>query len=106
MIVNSAQLTIAADLIRERNEPHVVIRVEGVAVSAAQLDTAARILREAEPSIITNATGLRSGTVSYDPQERPGYIDAAQQDDPEVLVFTVGILPSTEYRIARDGAVL
>lgn len=106
MMVNSAQLVVAADILRERGEPHMVIPREGIAVSAAQLETAARLLREADPSRITKATGVRSGTVDYDPQELPGYIDAKRQDDPEVLTFVVGILPSTTYRIARSGDVL
>jgi hypothetical protein len=104
MLVNSAQLVVAADIIRERGKSPVTIPREGIAVTAEQLDTAARILREAEPSQITHATGIRSGTVDYDPQERPGFIDAAQQSDPEVLTFVVGILPATTYLIARDGA--
>lgn len=93
MIVNSKQLTAAAATIRMRHKP-MLIPAAAVTVSAAQLDTAARILREAEPCI---ANG--------DVAERPGFIEKERQDDPKVLVFQMGILPTTEYRISRGGEI-
>lgn len=104
-LVNSAMLERSAAAIRKGPNPGDAMAIPGerVAVTAAQLDTAARILREAEPSQITHASGIRSGTVDYDPQERPGFIDGEQQDDPMVLRLTVGILPETTFLIARDG---
>jgi hypothetical protein len=94
MIVSSATLTAGAATVRKRKRPQT-IHAEGVTVTAAQLDTAARILREADPSI---ANGIKT--------ERPGFIERRSQGDPEVLVFRMGILPSTEYRIDRRGSVL
>lgn len=89
--VNSQQLD---DAVKDCKRPRKIPRV-GVTVSASQLRTAARLLREAEPTIC-------NGQVS----ERPGFISAARQDDPKVLLFEVGIIPSTDYRIDRRGRVL
>lgn len=63
-------------------------------VSAAQLDAAAQILREADPSVCNGIS-----------QERPGWIDAKDQEDESVLVFRLGILPSITFRIDRKGNV-
>lgn len=94
MLVNSKQLTDAAATVRKRKRPQM-IHAEGVVVTARQCETAARLLREAEPSICNG-----------DVQERPGFIDRDQQSDPNVLAFTVGIIPRTRYRIARNGELL
>lgn len=102
MLVNSTVLDTAADALRERGRLWP-LRC-GITVSAEQMDTAARLLREAEPSQITKATGTRSGAVNFDPQERPGFIDPEQQEDAKTLTFAVGILPTATYRIARDGS--
>ena len=90
MIVNSKQLDNAADEIGEGARK----TKEGVLVTAAQLRTAARILREAEPSV---CNGLSA--------ERPGFIEAEDQDDPDVLVFQMGILTGASYRIRPDGSI-
>jgi hypothetical protein len=92
LCVSSAQLDKSAEVIRKRKSGPMTIPALGIEVSAAQLDTAAQILRDAEPSVC-----------NWDVQERPGFIHADRQDDPNVLVFDVGILPSTAYRIDRKG---
>lgn len=106
MLVTSAMLTDAAEAIRASERPRRLADEPGIEVSAAQMDTAARILREAEPSQITSMRGAVSGSLSFDPQERPGFIDGSQQDDSQVLTFVVGIIPSHTYRIARNGEVI
>lgn len=65
-----------------------------VYVTPGQLEAAARLLRDAEPSVCNG-----------DVQERPGFIERDAQDDPKALVFQVGILPSTTYRIYARGRV-
>lgn len=67
----------------------------GVVVSREQLETAAKLLQEAEPSQIAG----------YKPVERSGFIDKRMQQGDEILVFEVGIL-GHRHRIARDGTVL
>jgi hypothetical protein len=93
VIVHSDQLTEAAATVRRRKRPQR-IPAEGVVVNAPQLDAAAQLLRDAEPSICNG-----------DVQERPGFIEWRQQEKPAVLVFEVGILPSITYRIDRKGNV-
>jgi hypothetical protein len=68
-----------------------VILRNGVKANARQLRKAADLLREgeAEPSAW---------------EERPGFIEASKAED--ILVFSIGILPSTTYRINREGALV
>lgn len=103
--IDSMRLLQAAQTIRENQWEYGRFK-EGVRASAEQCEKAAELLQDAEPSIITGIRGTTSGTVNFQPQERPGFIAAEQQDDPQVLVFTVGIIPSTTYRIDRQGRVL
>jgi len=93
LLVSSATLTAAAETMRKAGDDLREVRGEGVYVSAAQLEEAARLLREAEPSI---CNGLR--------QERPGFIDGEEQDVEDVLVFRLGILPTETYLIPREGS--
>lgn len=95
--VNSKVLKQAADMIR--GKAPMALR-NGVVVSANQLETAAMLIARAEPSVVTSPRSMRSV------EERPGYIDAQRQDDPNVLTLDIGILPSTQYRIDREGKVL
>lgn len=97
MIVSSKLMARAAAEVRERDDGPQVLKEEGVAVSAEQCEAVARILRDADPCV---CNGLAA--------ERPGFIEGVNQDPerPDVLVFQLGILPATEYRIARDGEVL
>lgn len=95
MIFDSKQLEDAAKRIRDNDWPSGVIAVENIEVSAAQLETAARILKGAEPSICNRNVS-----------ERPGFIERDQQEQPSVLVFEMGILPSATYRIDREGEIL
>lgn len=67
----------------------------GVEVNFLQLEAAARILQEAEPSICNG-----------DVQERPGFIERGDQIGGETLVFRMGILPSHMYHIDRTGGVV
>lgn len=95
LLVSSAVCAEAASRMRAASVGIDVLRDCGVTVSPAQLETMARVLREAEPSVC-------NGSVA----ERPGFVAAERQgDDPEVVTFTVGILPSMEYLIERDGSV-
>lgn len=93
MLVNSKQLDDAAEEIIRRGRSQVIPKV-GKLVNAAQMRTAARLLREAQPSV---CNGIK--------EERPGFIES-EQPDPNTLAFTVGILPSTTYRINRRGNVV
>jgi hypothetical protein len=103
LLVDSAVLEKAATQLREQETQVATLR-NGVAVSPDQLETAARILKEAEPSVITSASGPVEVTLNK-PQERPGFINEGRQKDPEVLVFDVGIIGDT-YHINRKGEVL
>lgn len=103
MLVDSKALEKGAAQLREQGKAVAELR-NGVPVSPEQLDTAARILREAEPSVITSASGPVEVTLNK-PQERPGYIEETRQKNPEVLVFDVGILGDT-YFIDRKGEVI
>ena len=93
MIVNSTQLEKAADTLRRRKCRRRIPAID-MEVTASQMAAAAKILREAEPSVC-------NGSV----QERPGFLERAVQELPEVLVFQVGILSSTLYRIDRRGRI-
>lgn len=92
MMVSSANLTGAVERIGD--DPHPVVLRNGAKANAAQLSKAAQLLREAEPSIC-----------NYIKAERPGWIDADQQED-DVLVFEIGILPKETYRIDRSGELI
>jgi hypothetical protein len=93
VIVKSFQLEVWANQLRRRKRG-MFIHEEGVYVTPAQLGAAAKLLREAAPSVCNG-----------DVQERPGFIERQAQGDPSVLVFQIGILPSTTYRIHRRGRV-
>jgi hypothetical protein len=101
MLVNSETLLGAAAIVRKLKKGPQKL-AEGPCVSAAQLETAARILQEAEPSVITAASGPVQMTLNK-PEERPGFIEERAQRDPQILTFVVGILPSTTYDIDRKG---
>ena len=88
LMVNSRQLSAAAETVRRRRKPQVIPTV-GVRVTARQLDAAAGVLRAAEPTVC-------NGNVS----ERPGFIVL---DRPGILAMDVGILPSTRYRFDSRG---
>lgn len=96
MLVHSRLLDGYAQAMRRRKRGMWIgpSALERVYLTASQASTAARLLREAEPSICNG-----------DVQERPGFIEPERQDDPSVLVFSIGVLPSTEYRIDRRGRV-
>ncbi len=104
--VDSRVLAAGAAQMRERDEPTARLTKVDIEVSPAQLDAAARILREGPKSQITSVTGAPRGTVDFDPRELPGFIHASRQESPDVLVMDVGILPSKTYRIARDGSTV
>lgn len=100
-IVNSYQLEwsasqLAEDEVRKLHDPDV-------AVNAKQLRAACQLLQDAEPSVIKAASGPVEMTISPGPQERPGFIYSGDPERPEILIFSVGVLPSTMYRIDRDG---
>lgn len=104
MMVGSKALDGAADRIGA-DLPDPAPLANGVVVTAAQCRTAARIIRDADPSVITSASGGARVTLN-EPVERPAYIDAGRQDDPKVLCLDVGILPTETYRIDRKGTIL
>ena len=89
MIVDSKQLDAAADSVGDG----VRKTSNGVPVTAAQCKTAARILREAEPSV---CNGIAA--------ERPGFIEPEDQEK-GLLVFQMGILTGATYRIRPDGSI-
>lgn len=97
--MNSGQLEKGAAEIRRRKKGPRLLPAAEREVSAAQLDAAAAILRNGEKSVITSPPGLASE------HELPGFIDKGRQDpnDPNVLVFEVGIIPARLYRIDRQG---
>lgn len=95
ILLNSRTLAQSAEVIRMGGGTPRAIRGVDVTVSAEQLETAARLLRDADPSIC-------NGNVA----ERPGFIMRAHQTDPQVLVFTIGILPAEQHRINRAGELL
>ena len=99
MIVSSKQLEEAAATIRRRKRPQR-IRDTDIWATAAQMDTAASLLREAEPTVITSPLHMAS---TY---ERPGFIDSEDQDASGTLVLRIGILPSRRFRIGRRGGVV
>lgn len=105
MIASSEVLEKSAERVRNSGRPTLVATDVGKELSAAQCETMARLLKEAEPSVITGGHNLPPGTVVNQPQERPGFLEKAQQDpdDPEHVVFQVGMLPATLYRIDREG---
>lgn len=100
MLVTSKQMEGAAAEIRRRKRGPQVIPAEDVTVSAAQCDTAARLLREADPCVIRSPKRY-AGT-----NERPGFIEHEAQTDSEILVLQIGIIPSTTYHIDRQGEVV
>jgi hypothetical protein len=103
MQVTVKMLEEGADRIRRIKHGPQLIPAIGIKVSAAQLDKAAELLREAEPSVITAASGPVQVTLNK-PQARPAYIEPTAQnpEKPEILVFQIGILGET-YRIDREG---
>lgn len=107
MIVNSKSLAAGADEVRKAGKPLRLAECD-VHATAEQLDAAAAILRDGEKSVITSATGVAAGGGGFSvgvEHERPGFIDAAQQDDTGALHLAVGILPCTIYRIDPAGTV-
>lgn len=91
MIASSDSLENAAACLGDSELPAVLRN--GVKANAAQLKKAAQLLRDSDPSIC-------NGIVA----ERLGWIDSvAQELGTGVLVFEIGILPSTTYRIDRKG---
>lgn len=66
---------------------------DGLRVYAAQCETAARLLREADPVVCNGLT-----------EERPGWIDQ-QEENEDVLVLKIGIIPSTVHYIDKDGSL-
>jgi hypothetical protein len=91
MMVSSETLAEGAATIRKRRRPMRLAECD-VRATAAQLDTAAQILRDAAPSYIRGQK----------PEERPGFIEPTDQDDSGDLVFRMGVIGST-YRIDRRG---
>ena len=94
MIVFAKQLIGAAEEMRSRGINLGTLK-EPVKVTPEQLATAGRIIAEGPQPI---ANGMKA--------DMPGFIEADQQESEDVLLLTVGILPSREFRIARDGEVL
>ncbi len=94
-LLTSALAEATAAAMREHAEPTGWLRGTRHVVTAAQFDTAARIIREAEPSV---ANGVSS--------ERPAFIHADEQDDPESLRLKVGIFSGDEFWIDRSGVVV
>lgn len=94
-MVNAKMLTAAAEQMRTDKTPTRTIPGVGVEVSSAQLEAAAKLIGDADPSVC-------NGNV----QECPGFIQRAHQADPKVLVLTIGILPATTHHIDRAGALL
>ncbi len=95
MMLFASQLMEAAGQLRAGGRALGVLVKEDVPVTPDQLETAGRILAEGPQPV---ANGVKS--------DMPGFVEADQQEDPEVLLFQVGILPSRTYRIARDGTAL
>lgn len=94
MIVYAEQLKNAAADMRARGMQRGKLK-EPVPVTPEQLEAAGQILADG-PQPICN--GIKD--------QMPGFIEAEQQEQEDVLVFQVGILPSRTYRIAQDGTVL
>lgn len=92
LCVNSAQLEASLAVLKASGGRQRFLRGSGQPITAEQLETAARILRTAEPSI---CNGVRA--------ECPGFIHADRQEGPDHLVFDVGILPCTTYHIHLSG---
>lgn len=96
MLVTSEMLREAAE--QDREWPSEIPSEPGVFVTPEQLHTAARLIDEAGDVRIDYPQRLRSRN------PRPAFIDASQQENPEVLVLIVGIIPGEKHYIARDGA--
>lgn len=105
LMVSSASLAAAAQQLRDTDVPSAILSKCGARATIAQLETAAGLLRDGPKSQITKATGVRSGSVNFDPQEIPGFFHRERQE-PDVLVMDVGILTGQTYRIAADGQIL
>jgi hypothetical protein len=58
--------------------------------NSAQLRKAAALLAASEPSVCNGVS-----------EERPGWL--TQDDDPNIVVLTVGIFSTETYRISRQG---
>lgn len=86
LMVTARQLLSATE-----NMPRAARLRNGVAVTRAQLQKAAEILRDG-PQPVCN--GIKS--------DMPGFIDREAQKG-KSLIFQVGILPSRMYRIDRVG---
>lgn len=104
LMVNSASLERAAKRLRDTDVPSAILSKCNAKATVAQLETAAGILRDGPKSQITKASGVRAGSVSFDPQELPGFLHRERQES-DVLVMDVGIF-GRAYRIAADGQIL
>lgn len=94
MIVLAQQLLDAANEMRARGTKLGQLK-EPVKVTPDQLQKAGEILRDGPQPV---ANGIRS--------DMPGFIHAENQETDDVLVLDVGILPSRQYRIGRDGSLI
>lgn len=91
MIVFAQQLLSAAGEMRKGGIKLGLLK-EPVAVTPDQLQRAGEILRDGPQPIANGVTA-----------DMPGFIEPDSQDSDDVLVFQVGILPATTYKIDRDG---
>lgn len=107
MLVHSAQLIEGAKQMRANGETSMPLQ-NGVGVTPAQLEAMAQILMDAEPSIITSASGGApfDGRTIGQRQERPGFIDADDQPGRGSIHFRVGVLSTEKYRITRSGKAI
>lgn len=94
LMVSSIALLDAAD---HHIEP-IELR-NGVKVTEAQARSAAKLIQDAEPSVIRRPVAMAST------QERPAFIDADKQPEDGTLLLEVGILPMNPYLIEPDGSV-
>lgn len=96
MLVSSRKLETTANHLVDKagiGELEAVILRNGAKANARQLRKAAYLLRDAEPSICNSVK-----------EERPGYIKVSE--DEGILVFSIGILSSSTYKINREGALV
>lgn len=102
--VSSTTLREAASSLRERVQDEAVLLKNGARANATQLEAAAQLVADGPKSRIDSATGVTAGSVSFDEQEAPGYVDNRQPDE-TVLRLKVGIIPGRTYDINRAGEV-
>lgn len=100
--VSTRALQETARAMRENDERSRTIPTANMTVTVEQLETAARLTREADPTVITHENGRRVDRA----EERPAYLLPAPGIPVGTILLQIGILPSASHRITPDGHVL